>query len=221
MSDIGLVNLVILPIGLGFLGFIEPCSIGSSLLLIKYLEGKDADGKLRQVTVFAITRALFMGLLGMLAVVAGSAFLGFQKTAWLLLGSLYLVLGLALVAGKGGLVPAWPGPRIARASGAPAALGILFGLNIPACAGPLLVALLGTVAATGAGGATVAAGFASLTLFGVALSLPLVLAVLYAPARRALDRLAGLSGRLPVLTGLVLAALGLWSVSLALLAPKT
>ncbi len=38
-------------IGLGFLGFIEPCSIGSSLIFIKYLEGKDVGGKLGQVTV--------------------------------------------------------------------------------------------------------------------------------------------------------------------------
>lgn len=221
MTELGLVNLVILPIGLGLLGFIEPCSIGSSLIFIKYLEGQDAGGKLGQVSVFAVTRALFIGLLGMAAVVVGSAFLGFQKAAWMVLGGIYIVLGLSLVAGKGGLVRALPGPRIARRSGAggPAALGILFGLNIPACAGPLLVAVLGAAGASGAAGAPLAAGFGSLALFGFALSLPLVLAVCFAPARRALDRLAGLSARLPVVTGLILTALGLWSIGVALLAP--
>ena len=75
------------------------------------------------------------------------------------------------------------------------ALGLLFGLNIPACAAPLI-----------------------LTLFGAALSLPLVLAVFFAPARRALDALAALSRRVPRWTGMLLLALGLWSIWFALFA---
>ena len=46
----------------------------------------------------------------------------------------------------------------------------------------------------------------------MALSLPLVVAVLIAPARQALDWIAGLARRAPIWTGLVLIALGLWSV---------
>jgi cytochrome c-type biogenesis protein len=85
-------------------------------------------------------------------------------------------------------------------------------LNIPACAAPLILALLGAAAAGGAAGATLASGFVSLAVFGLALSLPLVAAVLFEPARRALDWLAGLSGRIPVWTGAVLIALGIWSI---------
>lgn len=55
-------------------------------------------------------------------------------------------------------------------------------------------------------------GFVSLGLFGLALSLPLVAAALFPPARRALDWLAGLSRRLPVWTGLLLVVLGAWSI---------
>src|SRR5918996_228277 len=47
-------------------GFIEPCSIGSTLIFVKHLESKDAASKLAQVAVFAATRALFIGLLGVL-----------------------------------------------------------------------------------------------------------------------------------------------------------
>ena len=97
-----------------------------------------------------------------------------------------------------------------------AALGVLFGLNIPACAAPLLLALLGASAASGARGGSVAEGFVALALFGFALSLPLVVAVLFAPARRALDWLAALSRRLPVWTGVLLIALGAWSIWLGL-----
>ena len=36
MMEFGLFNLLFLPAGLGLFGFIEPCSIGSSLIFIKY-----------------------------------------------------------------------------------------------------------------------------------------------------------------------------------------
>ena len=55
-------------------------------------------------------------------------------------------------------------------------------------------------------------------MFGFAISLPLVRAVLFAPARAALDWLAGLSGRMPFWTGVVLVALGLWSIGFGLFA---
>ncbi|MGH8675648.1 MAG: hypothetical protein ACREVG_15225, partial [Burkholderiales bacterium] len=92
------------------------------------------------------------------------------------------------------------------------ALGAVLGLNIPACAGPLLLALLAASAAGGASGATIARGFGSLALFGFALSLPLVAAVLFANARRALDWLAGLTRRMPFWTGMLFVVLGLWSI---------
>ncbi|WP_435099656.1 hypothetical protein [Arhodomonas sp. AD133] len=59
-------------------------------------------------------------------------------------------------------------------------------------------------------------GFVSLGLFGLALSLPLVAAVMWAPMRRVLDRLAGLSARAPFWAGVVLIALGLWSIGFGL-----
>jgi cytochrome c-type biogenesis protein len=205
---------LLLPVGLGLLGFFEPCSLGSTLIFVKVLKGADANQKLVQVGVFALARAVFMGVLGILAVLVGSAFLSFQRTAWTLLGTLYVLLGILYVFDKAGTLMVSLGPSLARLSDArgPAALGILFGLNIPACAAPLIFALLAAVAAGGASGATLAAGFVSLAVFGLSLSLPLVAAVLFEPARRALDRLAALSRRLPFWTGLLLIALGLWSI---------
>ena len=220
MTEFGLVNLVVLPLGLGLLGFIEPCSIGSSLVFIKYLEGKGAAAKLADVGVFAVTRAGFIGVLGMLAVVLGTAFLGFQRAGWIVLGAIYIVLGGLYLAGRAGALMVSLGPRVTRLSGSAgsATLGLVFGLNIPACAAPLIFALLGAAAAGGASGQTLAAGFLSLSLFGLALSLPLVVAAFFEGARRALDRLAGLSWRRPFWTGVLLAALGVWSIGFALLA---
>lgn len=220
MTDFGIVQLVLLPVGLGLFGFLEPCSIGSTLVMLKYLEGKSAAAKLAQVGLFTLTRAVFIGLLGVLAVGVGTAFIGFQKAAWIILGAIYVALGLLYLLRLTGKLMVSVGPSLAKLSGSrgSAALGIIFGLNIPACAGPLIFALLGVAAAGGAGGGAFAAGFVSLSLFGFALSLPLAVAAMFEPARRALDWLANLSRRLPVWTGLLLIALGLWSIGFGLFA---
>ena len=206
-------DLALLPVGLGLFGFVEPCSLGATLLFIKAMEDRSAGVKLTQVSVFAATRAAFMGLLGVAAALIGAAFLQLQHGAWVLLGALYIALGIVYLIGRAGWLMRTFGPTLAGLSSVrgSAGLGLLFGLNVPACAAPLLLALLGTAAAGGASGQTLGAGFVSLGLFGLALSLPLVIAVLFAPARRMLDRLAGLSRRLPFWTGVVLVALGLWS----------
>lgn len=68
-----LVTAVLLPIGLGLFGFIEPCTIGSTLVFVKVMEGRPAAVKLWQVGVFTATRALFIGALDRLAGLSGRA----------------------------------------------------------------------------------------------------------------------------------------------------
>jgi cytochrome c-type biogenesis protein len=220
MMEFGAFNLFVLPVALGLLGFVEPCSIGSTLVFIKYLEDRDAAAKVAQVGIFTAARALFTGALGLAAVAIGAAFIGLQKAGWVLLGLLYATIGVLFIVGRANLLMVAIGPALSRLSGAQgsAALGLLFGLNLPACAAPLILALLGAAAAGGASGIAFAAGFTSLTLFGLALSAPLVAAVLFEPVRRLLDRLAGLSRRIPFWTGVVLLLLGLWSIRFALVA---
>lgn len=213
------IEFVLLPIGLGLLGFIEPCTIGSSLLFIQYLERASASEKIVQALVFTATRALMIGSLGAMAAMVGSAFSGFQQAAWILLGAIYVVIGALYASGRSGAVMRRLGPGLKQIAGArgSAALALLFGLNVPACAAPLLVAMLGAAAAGGSGGiATIATGFVSLTLFGLALSLPLALAVLWPRARRGLERFVAMGWKMPVTTGLVFVALGAWSMYVGL-----
>ena len=215
-----MINLALPSVGLGLLGSIEPCSIGSTLVFIKYMEGKDARTKRIQIGLFAATRAIFIGLLGLLAALIGTAFFGVQKAAWVLLGAMFVAVGLLFVLGRGAVLMTAMGPNLKSLSGVRGSigLGLLFGLNIPACAVPLLVILLGSAAVDGATGGALVAGFVSLALFGLALSLPLVVAVLFERARRGLDWLAGLSRRMPFWTGVLLVALGLWSIWIGLFA---
>lgn len=218
MIETSFIGLIAIPAGLGLIGFVEPCSIGSSLVFVKYLEGKSAAAKLSETALFALTRAAFIGLLGVLAVVTGSLFLDLQRGAWLVLGAVYVALGLLLATGRARALMVSLGPSLKRLSGrgGSAGLGLLFGLNIPACAAPLLFALLAGAAAST--GATALSGFIALAVFGLFLSLPLVAVVLAPAARGLLDRFAALSGRYPVFAGLVLVALGAWSIGFGLFA---
>ncbi len=98
MSEVGFLQLVALPVGLGLLGFVEPCSLGSTLLFLKFVEGKPAAAKIVQTLLFAVTRAGFIGVLGAAAAIVGSAFVSYQTGAWVLLGIVYVLLGAALMA---------------------------------------------------------------------------------------------------------------------------
>ena len=218
MSDT--LRLIVLPLGLGLFGFVEPCSIGASLLFIKSLEGKDYRDKVTQSLIFTLLRGLLMGGLGVAAVAIGAQFFEFQKIAWIIFGLIYLVIGCFYLFGKAGLFRLSLGPRLSRISGTSRslALGTIFAFNIPACAGPLLVVLLGMSAASGAVGTSLAKGFLSMALFGLALSLPIVAATFFTSARRFLDKLAGWSSSMPRWTGIVLIALGVWSIRFGLVA---
>ena len=209
-GDAGTLHLLAVSAGLGLLGFVEPCTIGSSLLFVKYLEGRTTPSKVRATTVFAVTRGLFLGALGAGAALIGSAALDLQRGFWIVLGLAYAGVGAVFLVGKTGRLMRTVGPALSRAGrdrGA-AALGLLFGLNVPACAAPLLAAVLAATFGAGA----VLRGALYLGIFGLALSLPLLAAVVSERGARWVDRLAGLSRRAPVLTGLVFVGLGLWSV---------
>jgi len=213
MTGVELTTALLLPLGLGLLAFIEPCAIGATLLFIKLVEGKSARVKLAQALGFMLTRGLFIGLLGASAAWIGGTFYALQKAGWFVFGTVYFAIGVMYLTGHVRWLMHTVGPRLSRLGDfqSSLALGLLFGLNIPACAAPLLVALLGATA-SGATPGGVAGGFISLSLFGLALSLPLVAAVLFAPARRALDWIAGLSGRMPRWTGLLMIALGVGTI---------
>lgn len=213
-------RLIFLPIGLGLFGFVEPCSIGASMVFLKSLEGKSTEDKVTQSVIFTLLRALLMGGLGVAAVAIGGQFFAYQKMAWIVFGTIYIVIGIFYAMGKAGLFKKSLGPRLARVQGntRSLALGTIFAFNIPACAGPLLAVLLTVSAAGGAVGTSLAKGFISMALFGLALSLPIVAATFFSGARRLLDWLVTWSIRMPRWTGVLLILLGLWSIRFGLVA---
>ena len=106
MNEINLFHVVALPIFFGLLGFVEPCSIGSTLLVLKQIEGLPTRAKIVRTVMFAATRAVFIDLLGMLAAVLGAASLIFallgsaaaaSTTGFVSLGLFGFALSLPLV----------------------------------------------------------------------------------------------------------------------------
>jgi len=196
-------QLTLIPIAFGLLGFVEPCSIGANILFLGYLQTSDR-AKFLEAVKFTITRATFLGLIGLAAGVMGQTLRIGTYSYSMILGFLYILLGLfglwwgyrgmglgSLDLGryfpKGGAVP----------------LGVIFGLSAPACSFPLLLALVGLGVLNGAW-----VGFLTLFLFGLALSAPLLWIARSDRADEILRRLGRVPLKAPYLPGLVLILVG-------------
>ncbi|VAW10769.1 hypothetical protein MNBD_ALPHA09-873 [hydrothermal vent metagenome] len=203
-------TLILLPVALGLLGFVEPCTIGGHLLFLETQKDRLPADKIKAVTIFVGLRAAVIGLFGALIAYLGQKLIGVQTGMWLVFGSIYFIIGLAFVLGRAGLIK-WRidlAPETWKRAQNPVTLGLAFGLNIPACAAPILFGLLGLAATTG----TVTAGFVMMSVFGVFLSAPLVV---FAVVPRYAAWLARLAERLKGsnwILGAVLMALGVWSI---------
>lgn len=199
-------SFLALAFGLGLLGFVEPCSVGANGIFLGYLREKDRSTRLRETAKFALSRSVVLGLFGIGTALLGGFVFSAQKGLWLFLGLLYLALGVAIILNarfRWGLFSRVSlGRLLPKRGNHSLGLGFLFGLSLPACAYPILLALLGGSAASGA-----LWGFATLFVFGLALSLPLVPLALSERTAKLLGHLTRLGGVAPYAIGIVLLAI--------------
>lgn len=214
-----LLTNVLFPVGLGLLGFVEPCAIGAHVTFAATLAGRSRATQTASTLLFVAARTLTMGLFGVLAALVGQSFALTQKSFWLAFGLAYVVLGALYVADR--ISPLMV--RIGVGSGAGAGprnivmLGVILGLGIPACAAPLLFAASGVAVGLGTAGKA----FFAMTLFGLALSAPL-LALITFPRTAVLLQWARARGqRIRLFTGWLLVAAGLWGVWFGLFVDPT
>ncbi len=203
-------ELLLLPIGLGLLGFIEPCTVGGHLLFIGSQIERSISERLNAVLAFVATRSLVSGLAGGLIAFLGQTIITAQTGIWLIFGVIYLVIGTAFLVGSARFVKRGFSLSPARWKRAqnPFVMGLAFGLNIPACAAPILFGLLGLAATTG----TVATGFTMMFVFGLFLSSPLALFAAVPKLATSLDALGEKMKQMRWLIGVIFALLGLWSI---------
>jgi cytochrome c-type biogenesis protein len=205
------ISLLVLAFGLGLLGFIEPCSLGAHGVFLGQLREKDRATRLRETLKFSLTRSVILGLFGLGIALLGGAIFSVQKGFWFFLGLLYLALGIAIILNArfrwdmfGHISPNRLLPKRADLS---LGMGVVFGLNLPACAVPLMLALLGRSAASGA-----LWGFASLFVFGLALSLPLAPLAFSERTPKLFERLTRFSGATPYVIGVALLAIAAYVI---------
>lgn len=200
---------IIFPLLLGLLGFIEPCSLGANLIFLQYLLSQSPQGRLFHSLLFTLTRAIFLSLLGLASVLIGQRILGVQGKYVVFLGILYLAFGLIVLMRQSFWSFTFPFTSLAKKS-IPVLLGAAFGLTIPACASPLILALVGGAALSG----QLWFGFSSLFVFGLGLSLPLVVAVYSEKTREGMVRLSHRYPRgLQYTVGGILVIAGLYTLS--------
>jgi cytochrome c-type biogenesis protein len=203
-------QLILVPVVFGLLGFIEPCSIGANIIFLGYLKSRDSK-KILEAVKFTITRALFLGLIGLAVGIPGQPLRVGAYSYSLMLGVLYVALGLLGLfwsySGKG-LASIDLGRYLPKGRAVP--LGVIFGLSAPACSLPLFLALIGLGAVKGAW-----VGFMTLFLFGLALSAPLVWIARSERADQILRRLGRTASRVPYAAAGLLILVGTVTILIA------
>ena len=202
-----LYQITLVPLAFGLLGFVEPCSIGANILFLGYLQRREG-AKVFEALKFTVTRALFLGLVGLGAGVIGQSLQVGTYSYSLLLGAFYTGLGLLALwwAYRGTGLSSLDLGRFLPTEGA-VPLGVVFGLSAPACSLPLFVALVGLGALNGAW-----VGFVTLSLFGLGLSAPLIWIACSERAEEILRRLGRVALKAPYLPGLLLIFVGVLSM---------
>ena len=93
MTEWSLTVHLVLPFGLGLLGFIEPCAIGSHMVVLGALAEQSKAKRAASLFLFVVTRALALGVVGPGVALLGQQFITGQKAFWLLFGVAYVGLG--------------------------------------------------------------------------------------------------------------------------------
>ena len=208
--QLSLQTVIWLPVGLGLLGFIEPCTIGGHLFFLDAQASRNRIDRVTALVTFIAARATTTGAFGAGVVSLGRALSGIQTGIWLVFGVIYVLIGMAFILGGSDALKYRINlsPAVWKQSRNPIVMGLALGLNIPACAAPILFGLLGFAATTG----TVLLGFTMMFLFGLFLSLPLAFLI-------ALPSIAGNLKSLHLsgitrnwIWGTVFMGLGFWSI---------
>ena len=202
--------LASLSVIMGLLGFIEPCTIGAHLIFLNSLKNKGPVQQIKALTIFTFARAMVVGTVGGAAAWLGQPVIALQTGLWVAFGSLYVLIGVIFLTGATGYLrfKVLPLPTSWQTARNPLALGLVFGLNIPACSAPILFAVL-SLAAT-AESATL--GFASMFLFGLFLTLPLAVFLIFPALAENLPGHTLSSRTMRIMAGIIFIVLGSWSM---------
>ena len=185
-----IVTLGLVPAVFGFVGAFTPCALGINAIFVGHVAGKDRPQRLVDWLLFALARATFLTLLGLAFGLIGQLIGDFVRNFTLFIAYVMILLGAIFIMSRFrplpipglSLMPAVSNPGGDRRTGSRGALalGAFLGLDIPACTSPLVLALLAQTVLVG----NYLSGAVALFIFGVAMSIPLLLVSSYEGANR-------------------------------------
>jgi cytochrome c-type biogenesis protein len=199
-------NVMLIPVLFGLIGFFEPCSLGINIIFLNRIKGLNIAKKISEVSIFILVRGFLLALVGLSSALIGSRIFTIQSSLFLILGGIYILFGVLNIINK--YKPIFrSGINLAKyfQNKGSVALGLIFGLVIPACAVPLILALIGKSILLG----NLLEGFVSLFAFGIALSLPLLIISFFAKSNEIIFKISEKGRQIPWLTGVVLIVVGL------------
>jgi len=199
-------DIVVIPVLFGLIGFFEPCSLGINIIFLDRIKGLNTTKKIIETSIFCLARGFLLALVGLSAAFIGSGIITIQSSLFIILGALYIFFGALTLINK--YKPVFrPGIDLAKyvQIKSSVTLGLVFGLVIPACAIPLILALLGKSILLG----NLLEGFVSLFAFGLALSIPLLIISFFAKSNEIISKISEKARQMPWLAGVILIVVGL------------
>lgn len=202
-------QIIILPLLLGLLGFIEPCSIGINAIFLAHINKLDAFKRVGEAALFMLIRALVLSILGISIAFVGSTLFTFQTYFFIILGVFYIILGFGYIYTiRRGISFFKINLNRFGKNGNVIVMAIVFGLIIPACAIPLVLALLGRSLLLG----DLIGGFLSMFIFGIGLSLPLFIISFSKKAGNILKWMSAKVEKVPYVAGIALIIIGIVTI---------
>jgi len=200
-----LYTLLIIPFLYGLFGFIEPCSLGANILLLARIQHYPKWKRIREAIIFTLVRGFFLALMGILAAYIGQKFVNIQTSLFIILGSIFILLGIAsLINIRRPVMKSLNLGKYLQNRGT-VTLGVVFGLIIPACAIVFVLALMSSALLAG----NLFEGFVSLFVFGVTLSAPLIVLSWFEKSNDWIKKLYGKTQKLKWLAGVILIIVGI------------
>lgn len=168
------VGLFLIPLVFGLVGAITPCALGINAVFLGYVAGKPRPRRMWEWVLFALARAALLTVLGLAFGLLGQMVGGFVRGYQQLIAWGLIALGVLFILSRFWRLPlpylSLAGDRTPTGNGSALALGMLFGLDIPACTSPLVLALLAQTVLVG----DWLFGAMALFIFGAGMSLPLL-----------------------------------------------
>ncbi|MFQ5975883.1 MAG: cytochrome c biogenesis CcdA family protein [Candidatus Hydrothermarchaeales archaeon] len=202
-----LIDLIIVPLAFGLIGFIEPCVIGMNAIFLSYVVPLGKRKRIIETTKFTAVRAIFLSALGLLVALISQKIFVFKRSYNTALGIFFIILGAIYIASKFKPMP-MPNISLLKGKQNEVSYGVVFGLSIPACAMPLFLALLSKSAGLG----DLLLGAVSLFVFGLGLSAPLLVMSYSDRANKWLENIAKGVNIAPIIGGLALIIVGAYTI---------